>query len=185
MAEEKKVYFITGNADKARYLSKFLDIKIIHKKIELEEIQSLNLQKIVQKKLKEAYKIVQAPVLVEDVSLGFEALGGLPGPFIKFFLDNMKLVDVCDLIKGKERGAVARCVFGYFDGKSEKYFEGQLQGRIAEVPRGKGGYGWDQIFIPIGYNNKTRAELNEKEDQETYLKIKPLGKIKKYLEKLK
>ncbi|KAK2109692.1 hypothetical protein P7K49_009438 [Saguinus oedipus] len=33
---------------------------------------------------------VQGPVLVEDTCLCFNALGGLPGPYIKWFLEKLK-----------------------------------------------------------------------------------------------
>ena len=178
---KNKVYFITGNEGKAKYLANFLGMEIERKKINLREIQSMNLEEIVQEKAREAYKIIQAPVLVEDVALEFKALNGLPGPFIKFFIDNMKLQEVCDLLKDKNRQATARCIFGYFDGKRELYFEGFLDGEIAKSPRGESGYGWDQIFIPNGYNRRTRAQLSPEEDKETYLKIKPFKKLKTFL----
>lgn len=34
---------------------------------------------------------VDGPVFVEDTSLCFNALGGLPGPYIKWFMDGCKL----------------------------------------------------------------------------------------------
>jgi non-canonical purine NTP pyrophosphatase (RdgB/HAM1 family) len=181
---KNEIYFITGNQEKADYLVKFLGVDLKRKNIDLDEIQSMSLQKIVQHKVREAYESVKAPVLVEDVALEFEALSGLPGPFIKFFIDNMKLQDVCDLLGDKKRTATAKCVFGYFDGEDEKYFIGELVGEIAKKPKGRGGYGWDKIFIPNGYNGRTRAELNPREDKETYLKIKPFDELKEFLEKL-
>ncbi len=54
--------------------------------VELDEIQSLDLQTIVKHKAQQAYEIVKGPVLVEDVSLEFNALGKLPGTFISFQL---------------------------------------------------------------------------------------------------
>lgn len=180
---KNKVYFITGNEGKAKYLADFLEMKIERKKIDLREIQSMDLKEIVREKVREAYKIIQAPVLVEDVALEFKVLNGLPGPFIKFFVDNMKLQEVCDLLKDKNRQVTARCVFGYFDGKNEEYFEGFLEGGIAKSPKGENGYGWDPIFIPDGYNGRTRAELSPEEDRETYLKLKPFKELKKFLQK--
>ncbi|XP_035306734.1 inosine triphosphate pyrophosphatase isoform X3 [Cricetulus griseus] len=41
-------------------------------------------------KCKEAARQVQGPVLVEDTCLCFNALGGLPGPYIKWFLEKLK-----------------------------------------------------------------------------------------------
>jgi len=54
-------------------------------KIDLDELQSLDLRVIVEHKVRQAYEKVGGPVLVEDVSLEFLALGRIPGPFIKFF----------------------------------------------------------------------------------------------------
>lgn len=79
------ITFITGNQKKADYLAKYLGFPVEHKKIDLDEIQSLDLAEIIEHKVKQAYEIVKTPVIVEDVSLEFSALGRLPGPFIKFF----------------------------------------------------------------------------------------------------
>ena len=40
-------------------------------------------------KCKEASKVIQGPVLIEDTCLCFNALGGLPGPYIKWFLKKL------------------------------------------------------------------------------------------------
>lgn len=178
----KEVVFITGNQSKADYLSKYLGHPVEHQKIDLDEIQSLDLKEIVLHKMRQAYEKIQKPVLVEDVSLEFDALGRLPGAFIRWFLDELGYERVCRLLDGKSRSATARCMFGYFDGQNEHYFEGSLKGKIPENPRGTGGYGWDSIFIPEGYE-VTRAEMNEEDDRVTYLKIKPLEEIKAFLSK--
>lgn len=81
----KPITFITGNQQKADYLSRYIGVPIKHQKMDLEEIQSLDLEEIVTHKALAAYKKIDEAVIVEDVSLEFEALGQLPGPFIKFF----------------------------------------------------------------------------------------------------
>mgnify|MGYP001588136896 CR=1 FL=1 len=177
----KEVTFITGNQNKADYLAWYLGFPVKHQKLDLDEIQSLDLNRIVEHKVRQAYEQIHLPVLVEDVSLEFEALSGLPGPFIRFFIEKVPLETICSVVNGKTRKATARCVFGYYDGNDLKLFESKLDGTIAETPAGENGYGWDKIFIPEGYKI-TRAELDEKDDQKTYLKIKPLAEVKKYLE---
>lgn len=179
--KEINVTFITGNKNKAEYLEKLLGLKIKHQKIELEEIQSLSLQEIVTHKVKQAYSILQTPVLVEDVELSFEELGGLPGPFIKYFVDKVPFGKICKMI-GENRKATASCVFGYFDGAKLELFEGKLEGEVATEPRGEFGYGWDKIFIPHGHT-QTRAEMNEGDNHKTYLQIKPITEVKNFLEK--
>ena len=78
------VTFITGNQNKADYFSKYLGFPVNHHKVDLDEIQSLDLREVVKHKLLQAYDEIKSPVIVEDVSLEFEALGRLPGTFIKF-----------------------------------------------------------------------------------------------------
>lgn len=70
----QSITFITGNQKKADSLIKFLGLPILHQKIELEELQSLDLKVIVEHKVKQAYEKIGKPVLVEDVSLEFTAL---------------------------------------------------------------------------------------------------------------
>lgn len=176
------VTFITGNQNKADYLSKYLGYPVDYIKLDLDEIQSIDLNEIVEHKVRQAYDLIQKPVIVEDVALEFSALGGLPGPFIKFFVEKVPSEVICSMIStGLTRKATAKCVFGYFDGEELKLFEGSMDGKITKEPSGNNGFGWDKIFIPEGYK-VTRASLNKKDDQKTYLKIKPFAKLKSYLE---
>lgn len=174
------VTFITGNQNKADYLAKFLDVPLRHKKINLDELQSLDLREIVDHKVKQAYEAIGAPVLVEDVSLEFKALGRFPGTFIKFLVDETPFENICRMLDGLSRDAVARCVFGYYDGHEVRFFEGSLEGSISERPAGENGFGWDRIFIPKGYG-VTRAEMNEADNEKTYKTIKPLEELKHFL----
>jgi len=176
----KDVVFITGNQNKADYFSHLIGYPVEHIKIELSEIQSLDLHEVVKHKLHQAFTEVKRPVLVEDVSLEFCALGKLPGTFIKWFQQELAPEEICRMLDGKDKSAIARSVFGYYDGKKEVYFEGLLKGRVPEHPSGSGGYGWDPIFIPEGYT-MTRASLSPEDDQKTYLMIKPIAKVRDFL----
>ena len=135
-----------------------LDFDVEHKKVELDEIQSLDLKKIVEHKVRQAYEIVKGPVLVEDVSLRLDALGGLPGPLIKWFLEEIGAEGICDLAnKLDNHKATAEVCYGYFDGKTLKFFIGQKKGTIAPETRGED-FGWNKSFIPEG-SAKTYAEM--------------------------
>lgn len=181
----KRPIFITGNQNKADYLAKTLGIPLEHQKVDLDEIQSTSLDEIVEHKVRQAYEITKKPVLVEDVALSFEALGGLPGPFVKFFVDAPDgLEKMCRMLDGFEsRAARAECVFGYYDGENLQLFHGGLDGAIATHPRGENGYGWDKIFEPEGYDGKTRAELTPDGDATTYATIKPFAALREFLNK--
>ena len=178
--ENKDVTFITGNQNKADYLAKYLGFSVKYLKLDLDEIQSLDLKEIVEHKVRQAYEKVKSPVIVEDVSLEFEAFGRLPGTFIRFFVEELPFEIICSMLDGKTRNAVARCVFGYYDGNILKLFEGSMDGEISHVPAGERGYGWDKIFIPHGYT-VTRAQLSEEDDQKTYVQIKPFAQLKEFL----
>ncbi len=175
--------YVTGNQHKADYLAKLLGIKLDHHKVDLDEIQSVNLDAIVEHKVRQAYAVTGRPVLVEDTALGFDALGGLPGPFIKFFIESEdgaeKLCRMCDGLEN--RRATGYATFGYYDGSDMRLFRGSIAGSIAERPSGQGGYGWDVIFIPDGYGGRVRAELTEAEYDELYQIIKPIPALRKFL----
>jgi len=173
-------YFVTGNPYKAEKLSEYLGIHLEHIKIDLDEIQSTSLHEIVEHKVKRAYEKTGKPVLVEDVGLEFEALGKLPWPFIKFFEKEIWHEWLCRLIDGKSRNAIARCVFGYFDGKVLEFFEGNIEWTIAESSRWIGWFWWDQIFIPY-FTDKTSAELDKSEYERFYTEEKPFAQIREFL----
>jgi inosine triphosphate pyrophosphatase len=174
--------FITGNQSKADFLTKYLGLPVAHHKLDLSEIQSLDLREVVEHKVRQAYAIMQKPVLVEDVSLEFTALGRLPGTFIKFFVDELPLQTVCDLLTGTPgRGATAKCMYGYYDGSDLHFVEASLAGTIAMAPEGDGGFGWDAIFIPEGHTH-TNATLNEADYAAFYTAVKPLAALKAFLE---
>ena len=179
----KTVTFITSNQHKADALARVLDLPLAHRAVDLMEIQSTSLEEIVEHKVRQAYVVAKCPVLVEDVALGFTALGGLPGPFIKFFVEAPNgLENLCRMLDGfDDRSAVAACVFGYCDGHQVKLFRAELGGVIAKHPVGNGGFGWDKIFCPDGYGGKTRAELYTDEYVATYPTIKPIDAVRQFL----
>ncbi len=173
--------FITGNPAKAEQLARHLNIDVTHTKLDLPEIQSLDPKEIVEQKAKEAYKHINAPVLVEDTSLTFLALGKLPGPLIKWFLQELKNEGLCDiLLPGMDRSARASVCFGYYDGTRFEIFEGEMNGTIASIPRGALGFGWDPIFIPKGYE-KTWGEMTMQEQDETSMRRIALKKLEVFL----
>ncbi len=81
--------------NKVKYLEKYLDHPIRHVKLDLDEIQSLDARAIVEHKVRQAYEFFKEPVLVEDGGLAFEALGRLPGPFIRFFNEDVPQETMC------------------------------------------------------------------------------------------
>ena len=181
----KDVVFVTGNKEKAENFSKHMGTQIPCEAAELDEIQTLDAKELVAHKLQQAYSQINRPVLVEDVTFSFEAWGGkLPGPFVKFFVQENGGVDyMCRMLDGfDDRRATATCMYGYYDGEHTEFFVGNLEGTIALTPRGTNGYGFDRVFIPDGFEAKTAAELSDDEYDKYYSTIKPFDKVRKFLE---
>lgn len=176
----KAITFITGNLNKVKWTQKYSPVQIEHTKLDLTEIQSLDSEEVVEHKVKEAYRIIKKPVLVEDTSLVIHALGRLPGPLIKWFLEEIGTEGICKLIPAGNREATAKILFGLYDGRKIHYFEGKLDGTIAEKPRGENGFGWDPIFVPFG-QKKTHAEMTEEEFDKISLRRVALEKMRKEL----
>lgn len=172
--------YITGNQSKADLLAKYLEVRVDHQKVDLDEIQSLDPHVVIDHKVRQAYKVVKKPVLVEDTSLEFRAFGRFPGTFIKHFIEETPLEVVCRSLDSLDRSATARCIFGYYDGKNVTFIEGEQNGTIAEHPSGNGGFGWDQIFIPTGAAT-TRADMTEDEYQASYTTVKPFAQLRAFL----
>lgn len=173
--------FISGNQHKAEQLARWVGMPVEHQKVDLDEIQSLNLSEIVAHKAHQAFALVQRPVLVEDVALRIEALGKLPGPFIKWFVGELGNDGICRLAAGLEhQRAVATVLYGLYDGRELHYFEGEVRGVIASAARGKGGFGFDPCFIPEGHA-RTRAEMDEVEYEATSPRAFAIAKLKAFM----
>lgn len=179
----KDVVFVTSNPHKAERYGKMFGFQLDHIAVELTEIQSVHMQEIVSHKAKQAYEKVGRPVLIEDIGFVCNALGTLPGPFIKFFVEQpegMKIL--CTMLDGfEDRSAYVHVAICYFDGNDYTYFEQKNHGYVADHPRGNGGFGYDAIWCPDGYAGKTRAELSPDEEQATYEAGRPLKQIRRFL----
>lgn len=177
----REITFITSHPKKAEEISWHLGYPVTHHKLDLPEIQSLDPHEVVSAKAKEAYRQLQRPVLVEDFSLRFEALGKLPGPLIKWFLQELKIEGICELLDNYEtRVAYAQTCFGYHDEDGLHFFDGIMKGTITLEVRGDNGYGTDGIFIPDG-QNKTWGEMSKDEQIKYSLRHIGLKKLEAFL----
>ncbi|MBU2577946.1 non-canonical purine NTP pyrophosphatase [Patescibacteria group bacterium] len=157
------IIFITGHPQKAEQLSWHLEYPVTHQSLDLPEIQSLDPVEVVTHKTKAAYKKIKRPVLVEDISVRFTAMGKLPGTLIKWFLHELGDEGLCRLLDGyNSRKAIVEPFFAFYDGKEVKIFTASIEGEIAKAPRGENGFGLDSIFIPKGYV-KTWGEMTKEE----------------------
>jgi len=157
------IYLITGNPGKLKELQALAPkrLDIASHSLDLPEIQSLDVREVVEDKVRRAYEQMHAPVIVEDVSTGLDALQGLPGPFFKFFEKTLGKRTLLILSKDTEPRVTIRCVAAYYDGSTMLFGEGIVKGRVVE-PRGENGFGFDFTVMPDG-ETRTMAEMSLEE----------------------
>lgn len=154
---------------------------LVAQKIDLPEYQG-EPDEISIQKCKEAARQVQGPVLVEDTCLCFNALGGLPGPYIKWFLEKLKPEGLHQLLAGfEDKSAYALCTFALSTGDASepvRLFRGRTSGRIV-APRGCRDFGWDPCFQPDGYE-QTYAEMPKAEKNAISHRFRALRELQEY-----
>lgn len=174
--------FITGNPKKAEQLSRHLHITVDHKTLAIPEIQSLDLEEVTTAKAEAAFAVLGTPVLVEDTALTFAALHGLPGTFVKWFLEAISNDGLTKLLQGYEnRAATAETCFALCDETGVSLFKGVCHGTIASTPRGTAGFGWDAVFIPEG-SEQTWAEMGLAASWEGSMRQRAIDELQAFLE---
>lgn len=111
--------------------------------------------------------------LADDSGLEVDALGGAPGVYSARYAEvegdppraerdlanNRKLISALAGVADSERTARFRCVLTLADGdRVLAQASGAIEGRIIDVPRGDGGFGYDPHFL-VPDLGKTTAEL--------------------------
>lgn len=181
----RKPVFITGNEHKANHIQKLLGIPIERMAVDLDEIQSKSPEQVIGHKVRQAYAIAKCPVFVDDFSLWFDDLDGLPGPFIKHFVDSENgLENLCRMADGlRSRRVTARAYFGYFDGKDITIIHGEVKGEAPLHPKGEANYafGSDPVFCVDGYDGRTRAELSREEYDKVYAEVRAIPEVSSFL----
>jgi non-canonical purine NTP pyrophosphatase (RdgB/HAM1 family) len=175
------ITLITGNSKKAEQIQSYLGVPLTHRAVDLTEIQSDDVATIACDKAVRAFALVGSPVLVEDTALTFHALGKLPGPYIKWFLDNLGSNGLCQLLStfSDRRATAVTCVV-YHDHLGQYVFMGEATGTITPKPRGGTDFGWNNIFIPEGAS-KTWAEMDATSLLKDSMRTKALDKFKVFL----
>ena len=151
MAEIPTVVFCTGNAGKLREVNAILagHVNVVNKDVDLPELQG-EPEDIAKEKCKEACRVLGEAVLTEDTSMCFNALEGLPGPYIKWFLKKLKCEGLVNMLAAYEdKTGYCQCIFAYCEPSWEEpiTFIGQCHGTIV-APSGPRNFGFDPVFCP-------------------------------------
>eukprot|EP00211_Chloroparvula_japonica_P015780 CAMPEP_0119131558 /NCGR_PEP_ID=MMETSP1310-20130426/10454_1 /TAXON_ID=464262 /ORGANISM="Genus nov. species nov., Strain RCC2339" /LENGTH=195 /DNA_ID=CAMNT_0007122141 /DNA_START=42 /DNA_END=625 /DNA_ORIENTATION=+ len=163
MSAKRTVTFVTGNKNKLREVQAIFGdvVNVRNQDIDLPELQG-EPEEISRAKCELAMEKVNGPVMVEDTSLAYTALGGLPGPYIKDFLKKVGHEGLNNLLAAYEdKSAHALACIAYCEGPGSDIhtFVGKTPGRIVPA-RGPTNFGWDPVFQPDGYE-QTYAEMDD------------------------
>ena len=181
------VTFVTGNQNKLKEVRAILGEEHADKftlearKVDLPELQG-EPEDIAKEKVMLAAGQIDGPTLVEDTSLCYNALHGLPGPYVKWFLDKLGHEGLNKMLAGyADKSAYAQCVFAYVDGpKGEpKVFVGTTDGTIVPA-RGPTDFGWDPVFQPDGFE-ETYAEMDKAVKNSISHRYRALDKFREFI----
>ena len=119
-------------------------------------------------KARTVYRHTGLLTLADDSGLEVNALNGAPGIYSARFAgrehdyaaNNRKLLKELKNVPDEKRGAQFRCVVAIVGENIDRVAEGIVPGRIIHEMRGSGGFGYDPLFIPEGFD-RTYAELGE------------------------
>ena len=175
----------TGNEGKILEARAILKIPIEIASIDIDEVQSMDLEYVARRKTEAAYSILKKPVITDDVGVFIEVWKGFPGPFAKFILDHMGNVMVLKLLENeKNRNVIVRSVVGYHDGREVHVFIGEVEATLAFEEKGTDGWGFDPIIIPNG-ETQTYAEMGLTKKSQVSHRRKALDKLKIFLDSQK
>lgn len=151
---------VTGNPGKLAEARRIVGPDLQAVELDLPEIQGLDLWEVLRAKAEEAWRRLERPLVVEETGLELAALGGFPGPLVKWMLAAVGPQGIARVAHALgDPGAVARCGLLYRDEMGTVLAQGETRGRLVLPPRGDQGFGWDPIFVPEG-SELTYGELS-------------------------
>lgn len=136
-------------------------------------------------------------VLADDSGLEVDALNGAPGVHSARYAamedaraasgntadadNNAKLMQLLQTVPLEQRSARFRCVLALApisDQPAEvRIFDGTCEGHISYAPSGHGGFGYDPLFVPVGYE-QSFADLGEDVKNRLSHRFKALEKLR-------
>ncbi len=190
----KKLIVATGNTHKTEEIGAILgaeyevsDLSLYPGLPSVEETGTTFLENATLKAVQISEQ-VEGIVLSDDSGLEVDSLDGAPGVYSSRYAgedgndaaNNSKLLT--ELQGVKDRTARFRCVMVLAKaGERLAYFDGAVEGRIIDRKKGCGGFGYDPLFMPEGYD-QSFAELGEAIKNSMSHRARAMVPVKKWLE---
>lgn len=191
----KKLIFATHNQNKVQEVKAVFDGFSIASLADLEYHQEIaetenTFVGNALLKARHIFEVFKTPVFADDSGLEVVALNGAPGIYSARYAgeeknhakNNAKLLDA--LANETNRDAQFITVIAYKDATTELTFEGIVKGVIAKQASGSGGFGYDPLFIPEGYNN-TFGELPKEIKLRLSHRSRAIAKLHQYLNSIR
>jgi len=191
-----ELYFASHNANKLleiqKILPSFISLKSLHDLGLTEDIveDGKTIEENSLIKASYVFKNYQVACFADDTGLEVNALNGEPGVFsARYAGDQKNSNDNMDLLLDKladktDRSAHFKTVITLISGAKESIqFEGIVQGHILDKKKGVGGFGYDPIFVPAGYEI-TFAEMDLAEKNKISHRALAFKKLVAHLETL-
>ncbi len=170
--KEKILYFISGNTHKFKEVKQFFKTENVsyilrQKNLKPIEIQAETIKEVAQYKVASVKEAIDDSFFIEDSGFFVEKpLNGFPGVYSSYILKTIGNKGILKLISDfdKSRAYFTAIIALYFKPLEKIFlFEGNIKGKVSERIIGKGGFGFDPIFIPDAIPYKTFAEFSREE----------------------
>ncbi|WP_119069450.1 RdgB/HAM1 family non-canonical purine NTP pyrophosphatase [Rubrobacter indicoceani] len=171
MMPEKPI-FVTSNKNKLREAEAILGVKLDRAAPNVPELQSLDFAEVASAKARAARAALgdpNAPVIVDDSGLVVNAWNDFPGALTKWFLRSVGVSGLLKMLSAfPDRSARSVCVVAVSASSGEIHlFRGEVEGEIADAPRGAAGFGYDPVFVPNGHR-RTYSEMGDEKHENSH-----------------
>ncbi|MCW5899071.1 MAG: RdgB/HAM1 family non-canonical purine NTP pyrophosphatase [Flavobacteriales bacterium] len=139
-------------------------------------------------KARYAFERTGMPCVADDTGLEVDALGGAPGVYSARYAGPERDADrnVARLLREMEgvtdRRARFRTAIAFVHRHGEELFHGVVEGSITMAPRGRGGFGYDPVFVPEGLDS-TFAEMSTDQKNRTSHRARAMAGLVERLSK--
>ncbi len=190
----KKIVFATNNSHKLEELRNILSGK--YQVLGLNDIgfhedipeTGLTLAENATIKSKHIFDQFEIDCFSDDTGLEVDALNGKPGVYSARFAGENSTYEqnvdkLLNALKGLEnRTARFKTVISLIQNGNEHQFEGSVEGIITTDKHGAEGFGYDPVFLPVGYN-QTFAEMPAELKNKISHRGKAVAKLVDFLNK--
>jgi XTP/dITP diphosphohydrolase len=178
---ERTIVLASANKDKAAEIAAILaavpDLTLVPRPEDVPDVEETGetLEDNARLKAVALCEATGLAAVADDTGLEVEALGGAPGVYsarysgegATYAQNVAKLVAELERVgattSGARRARFRSVAFVAWPDGTELWVEGEVTGTIAPEARGDGGFGYDPLFIPDGFDGRTFAQMSPEE----------------------